>query len=151
MDLQALLPVLLSWAVHLSDYPMPDAPPAVRYVGHEFFVEHVCGGRDCPAWGWYNDSDVIFVDERLRDGAPDFAAALLVHELTHYLQHKSGRFDSLSCEDSVKREREAYRVQYQYMVEGRGMAPLSGPRPMSCNYRAAGGSAGSGPGSPASR
>ena len=136
MDLQTLLPVLLSWAVHLSGYPMPETLPSVRFVSHDYLVEQVCGGRDCPAWGWYNDSDVIFVDERIEQAAPDLVTGLLVHELTHYLQHKSGRFDSLSCDDSLRREREAYRVQHQYLVEARGTAPLLGPRPASCNYGA---------------
>ena len=39
-----------------------------------------------------------------------------MHELTHYLQHLSGRFDSHSCGDSLVREREAYGVQNEYRV-----------------------------------
>ncbi len=136
MDLHTLLPVLLSWAAHFSGYPMPETPPPVRYVSHEFLVRQACGGRECQVLGWYNDSDVIFIDDRLGEDSPDFVTALLVHELTHYLQHKSGRFDSLSCDDSLIREREAYRVQDQYLVEARGTAPVFGPRPVSCNYPA---------------
>ena len=101
MNIQTVLPVLLSWASHLSGYPVPDQPPTVRFEPHGFFVEHVCSGRECNAVGWYNDRRVIYIDEKYRDDDDGFASSLLVHELTHYLQHQSGKFDSHSCDDSL--------------------------------------------------
>jgi len=92
MDLEFLLPVLLSWASHLSGYPMPDAPPSVEFRPHSFFVDNVCGGRECNAVGWYNDQDVVYIDEKYANEESSFASSLLVHELTHFLQHRSGKF-----------------------------------------------------------
>lgn len=141
MTLEAILPVLLSWAVHLSGYPSPDHPPAISFEPHSFFVEHVCGGRECTAVGWYNDEDIIYIDERYRGDVGTFASSLLVHELTHFLQHRSGKFDSHSCEDSVVREREAYNVQNHYIIEARASLALIRPALTACRYNASGNAA----------
>ena len=137
MDMQSLLPILLSWASHLSSYPVPEELPEIRYEPHVFFVEHVCGGRECTAVGWYNDRDIVYIDDKYRDQESGFAASLLVHELTHYLQHRSGNFDSLSCTDSLAREREAYRVQNDYILEAQASFAVIRPAPTSCNYGSA--------------
>lgn len=134
MNIPAILPVLLSWASHLSGYPVPDQAPTVRFEPHAFFVEHVCGGRECNAVGWYNDQSVIYVDEKYLGDDSGFASSLLVHELTHYLQHESGNFDSHSCEDSLAREREAYYVQNNYILEAQASFALIRPAPTSCHY-----------------
>lgn len=135
MDLNTLLPILLSWAVELSGYPAPATMPGLRFEPHSFFVERVCGGRECTAVGWYDDRNVIYIDSRFRTVADDeFATSLIVHELTHYLQHQSGHFDSLSCTDSIAREREAYRVQNEYLVVAKGSIDRVRPAPTSCKY-----------------
>lgn len=135
MDLPVLLPILLSWAVRLSGYPMPEQPPVVEFKPHGFFVEEVCGGKECPAVGWYNDQGIVYIDQKYENDDSTFPSSLLVHEFTHYLQHMSGGFDSLSCEDSMNREREAYRVQNDYIVEGQGSFQMIRPGPTACNYR----------------
>ena len=138
METDAILAILLSWASHLSGYPMPSAPPEVRFEQHEFFVEHVCGGVECNVVGWYNDAFVVYIDEQYRDIESGFATSLIVHEFTHYLQHKSGTFDSLSCEDSIAREREAYHVQTLYAIESLASVQTINRNPASCNYANAG-------------
>jgi hypothetical protein len=144
VDLQVLMPVLLGWAVHLSDYPAPEHAPRIEYRLHEFFVDEVCGHRECRVIGWYNDSGTVYVDERLRYEPSKFAQSLLVHEIVHYLQHQSGRFDTFSCKDSLVREREAYSVQNAYLMQvGNAVNPMR-PRPTACRY-------GSGDESPAYR
>ena len=137
MDFQILLPILLSWAVYFSDYPMPPAVPEVRFEPHSFFVQRVCAGRECNAVGWYNDDLVIYIDESYRNVDGSFATSLIVHELTHYLQHLSGRFDSHSCADSLRREREAYGVQNNYLLTAQGSFDIIHPAPTACNYAAA--------------
>ena len=134
MDTYAILPVLLSWAVHLSGYPAPDHPPEIVFAPHQFFVQHVCAGRECAAVGWYDDQDVVYLDEKYRLRASGFSESLIVHELVHFLQHQSGKFDSLSCEDSRTREREAYRVQTSYILQAQGRFELIVPPPTSCRY-----------------
>lgn len=134
MELDSVLAVLLSWASHLSGYPVPADPPQVQFEQHAFFVENVCGGVECNVVGWYNDADIVYIDERHKDANSNFAASLIVHEFTHYLQHQSGDFESLSCEDSVAREREAYYVQNRYITEGLASILTIRPGPTSCNY-----------------
>jgi len=138
MELDALLAILLSWASYLSGYPMPPDPPEVRFEQHLFFVENVCGGKECNVVGWYNDADVVYIDEQYRDVEGGFASGLVVHEFTHYLQHKSGAFESLSCEDSIAREREAYHVQNRYIIEALARIDTIQRRATSCNYANAG-------------
>lgn len=49
MDIPNVMPILLSWAVFLSDYPAPDEVPTLLFKPHEFFVQRVCAGRKCNA------------------------------------------------------------------------------------------------------
>jgi len=134
MQLEAIFAILLSWASHLSGYPIPSEVPEVRFEQHSFFVENVCGGIECNVSGWYNDADVVYIDERYRNVEGSFAPSLIVHEFTHYLQHKSGAFNSLSCEDSIAREREAYYIQNRYIIEALASIHTISPGPTSCNY-----------------
>lgn len=134
MEPDAILAILLSWASHLSGYPMPAHPPEVRYENHGFFVEEVCGGHDCNVVGWYNDADIVYIDQQYRSMEGGFATSLMVHEFTHYLQHKSGNFHSHSCEDSLLREREAYYVQNRYVTEALARIDRVRPGPTACNY-----------------
>jgi hypothetical protein len=134
MELLGMLPTLLSWAVYLSGYPMPSQPPGIAFVTHSFLVERVCAGRECNAVGWYNDERVLYIDERYRDAEDSFALSLVVHELTHYLQHLSGRYDSHSCVDSLTREREAYTVQNNFLITAQVSANIVYPGPTACKY-----------------
>jgi hypothetical protein len=138
MGPDAILPILLSWASFLSGYPMPLEPPAVRFEAHSFFVETVCGGHECTVVGWYNDADTVYIDDRYRSVESGFAASLIVHEFTHFLQHKSGHYESLSCEDSIAREREAYYVQNRYLIEALARIDTIRPAPTACRYANAG-------------
>jgi hypothetical protein len=130
--------MLMGWAVHLSGYPEPEQMPRLEYRVHEFFVNEVCGQRECRVVGWYNDSGIVYVDERLKESASGFAKSLVVHELVHYLQHQSGKYDTYSCQDSLQREREAYSIQNDFLLQvGNAVTPMR-PRPTSCRYGAAG-------------
>lgn len=124
-----LLGILLSWAVWLSPYDTPPEPPIIETRPHSFFVENACGGVECNVVGWYNDTGIVFLDENLP--ITESRDDLVVHELVHYLQDLSGKFESLSCEDSLFREREASRVQNQYMVENGRIPRLNSSR-VSC-------------------
>ncbi len=138
LELQEILLILLSWASHLSGYPAAADPPEVRFEPHEFFVENVCGGKECKVVGWYNDSDVVYIDEQYLSVQSGFASSLIVHEFTHFLQHKSQAFQSQSCEDSVSREREAYYVQNLYIIEALASTNMIMPGTTACNYANAG-------------
>jgi hypothetical protein len=132
MALTATIAALLSWAVMLSGYPQPARPPTVEYKSHPFFVEQACGGQECKVIGWYNDKDVVYFDNRLRGDDSAFTQSLMVHELVHYLQNLSGKFDSHSCADQTTREHEAYAIQRRYMAEAHGEAQFQLMRPPLC-------------------
>ena len=60
---EEILLILLSWASYFSGYPVGELPEVV-YEPHSFFVENVCGGRECRVVGWYNDNDIVYIDEK---------------------------------------------------------------------------------------
>lgn len=123
---------LLNWATHLSRYSTDQNLPQIRYESREFFNENACLGReDCRVLGWYDDRDIVYIDESL--GAMDslFERSLLVHEFVHVLQHRSGDFDEHDCMHFVEREREAYGVQQAFFV-AHGAVPAMRTRQYSC-------------------
>jgi hypothetical protein len=122
--------ILFSWAIHLSGYA-PAPVPDIQFHPHAFFVENVCEGRECEAIGWYDDTGVVYIDERHSNFENSFNASLLVHEFTHYLQHQSGDFPD-DCYGFIAREREAYNVQNRFIVEGLGSAAVIFPGPIIC-------------------
>ena len=119
----------------LSGYPVPETLPRIAYRPRAFFSNRVCGGSACPAVGWYNDQNIIYLHEKYRyEDQDDFANSLLLHELVHFLQHHSGRFNSLSCDDSLAREREAYAVQNDYLANVWYSFRFIALKPVSCTY-----------------
>ena len=123
---------LLSWAVLLSVYPTPEQLPQVEFRPHSFFVANACADKRCNAFGWYDDHGIVYLDERLRQDESAVGLSIWVHEFVHYLQHMSGRYDSQSCTDQVRREREAYAVQREYIVRAHGKAPFIRARVFHC-------------------
>ena len=68
MDKTKMITVLLSWTVHLTNYPLPDNLPLIEYRPHEFFVEHACFGNEkCKVAGWYDDIGTIYLDDRVEN------------------------------------------------------------------------------------
>jgi len=129
--METLVHTLLTWAVALSPYPMPSVEPIVELKPHEFFVENVCLGveRGCNFVGWYNDTGIIYIDERVNLDARD---DIPFHEIIHYLQDLSGKFDTLDCEDRYAREREAYRIQNDFNFKAHGRLTLTQAPLMNC-------------------
>jgi hypothetical protein len=112
-----LYAVMLSWAVTLSGYPAPAAHPEVVNVPHAYLVEHACGGRECKVLGWFPPGSKVFLDKRLNAQDSLLHASIVVHEMTHYLQHQSGKFDQgFSCQQAIALEREAYAVQREFLL-----------------------------------
>lgn len=115
---------LLSWAVLLSAYPSPEQEPRVEFRPHSFFVANACANKPCKALGWYDDQGIVYLDERLRNDDSAVGRSIWVHEFVHYLQHVSGQYDTEKCADQVRREREAYAIQREYIVRAHGKAPF---------------------------
>jgi|GEM_PF-1202230 len=105
----------LNWAIHLSRYERPAQFPKVVFVPHTFLVESACYGVECNVLGWYNDTGVVYIDERFLNDDSLFSSSLIVHEMIHFLQHQSGEYTP-SCLDVAAREKEAYWVQQEYHI-----------------------------------
>ena len=88
-----LLAMVMVWLVENTDYEMPEEPPIVE------FVEDICmaagGGRPCGIDAAYNPINrTIYIDQENWENDPfekpgtnqAINTALLIHEVTHYLQ-----------------------------------------------------------------
>ena len=112
-----LYAVLLSWAVTLTGYQMPANPPEVVKVPHSYLIEKACGGRECKVLGWFPPGERVYIDERLDPRDNLFASSILLHEMVHFLQQESGKYDKkYSCDKAMELEREAYGAQGEYLT-----------------------------------
>lgn len=109
------LHALVVWAAQLSGYEIPpDAHFEVQPVNKIVMSGMACRGREnCPVVALYQDRDVIFMRDDLTDAATDH---VLIHEIVHWLQHHSGKFQH-TCVDDVGREQEAYHAQNMYVAQ----------------------------------
>jgi len=108
---------------------MPEELPVIEFVTHEYFVNTpLCNGIDtvekpCAIRAIYNDLNpgVIQIDEKFKDNIDGYMKSIIVHEMVHYLQDLSGRWDDmyklegvLLCQERSFRQREAYMAQDKY-------------------------------------
>lgn len=113
-----LCAVLLSWAVNLSGYPHPGQCPEVIAIDHPTMERMACTGHKCKVLGWYPGSgEKVYLDTAMDANLQTnvYATSILVHELVHYLQWKNRKLENFNCEVALWAEREAYKVQRQYV------------------------------------
>ena len=109
--------VLMSWAVMLSGYDAPLQQAEVVVVPHHYLMKAACHGSECKVLGWFPPGHRIFLDSRLNPQDSLYASSILVHEMVHYLQYTSGKYGrTYSCEAIIEMEREAYRIQSEFLV-----------------------------------
>jgi hypothetical protein len=120
-----LLAILMSWAATLSGYSRPVTAPEIVMVPHTYLVAEACGGHECRVLGWYPPGPRIFLDDRLDPVTSLYASSIVVHELVHFLQQQSGRFEEdHSCDSAIQREREAYAVQREFLLRSGAYQPI---------------------------
>lgn len=120
-----LVASLMAWVALLSGAPRPPTVPVVMQVPHAHLEELACG-QPCPILGLYTYGDVVFLDDQLDPERDVYARSILLHELVHYAQQHSGKYDAMdTCQASVLREREAYYLQNEYLVR-HGETPRAG-------------------------
>ncbi len=120
-----LFAILMSWAAALSGYSRPATQPEIVMVPHSYLVAEACGGRECKVLGWYPPGQKIFLDDRLDPVASLYASSIVVHEMVHLLQQQSGRFEEgYSCDSAIRREREAYAVQREFLLRSGAYQPI---------------------------
>ena len=124
----------MQWAVALTGYEYPTEMPTIVYAQHSHFVETICEGEDtkrnpCDARAYYNDKDDarIYLNTKYFDINGEwepYERSIILHEMVHYLQDMSGRWDgyqdwedSKLCQVREYRQREAYEAQDEYMIK----------------------------------
>lgn len=127
--LSSLLAELFSAIQLLSAYPVPAEMPVVRFVPPQVIQERFCNGP-CRVKAAYHVDEGVYVDERLDVVHNAFDRSILVHELVHHAQFRSGLFDGSvpECERISREEREAYEIQNRYLASVREMRRLPLPR-----------------------
>jgi hypothetical protein len=123
-----IIAILFSWAVLLSGYTDPGIIPKIVTKDKSFFIENACGKQEvCNVLGWYPSSgDIIYIHENLNTESL-MNASIVVHEMVHYLQYKSGKLkvhdskfdlDHHDCKYTLQYvEREAYGVQKEFLLK----------------------------------
>ena len=118
---------VLEWTAAATAYDLPEQPPQIDFKSAVFFAEQVCSSHtQCLAMGSYRDGgNIIILHESYRDLSAIHARAMLVHEIVHFLQDLSGEWHGVSCKTMVEREREAYLIQFRYLIAEGGFPPYS--------------------------
>ncbi|HWQ37931.1 MAG TPA: DUF6647 family protein [Burkholderiales bacterium] len=101
----------------LSGYPAPDRLPEVHAVQQSWIQSEVCV-KSCRVPAFYDPARGVFIDEKLDLKGDTFDRSILLHELVHHVQARSGRFEYLpsECERRNAEEREAYSIQNKYLA-----------------------------------
>jgi hypothetical protein len=115
LALAQLLTELFTAIKMLSGYPMPATFPEVHQLPRAQLEARICQGG-CRVKGFYLKGEGVYIDQAL-DVKNDLPArSILLHELVHYVQGVTGKFDSLpACHGWYAREYEAYQIQNQYL------------------------------------
>lgn len=100
----------------LAGYPMPETFPEVHLVSQSWIQTEVCV-RTCRVPAFYDPARGIFIDEKLDLEGDPFNRSILLHELVHHMQARSGRFETVpsECERRYAEELEAYEIQNRYL------------------------------------
>lgn len=114
-----ILAILIASASRLSGYDIPAMQ--VEYREHDWFVQVVCGGDwRCKKEGAFLEGDApttVFLDEKFEGDTSLVVLSLVLHEAVHAGQYHSGKFKPNDCLAMQFREREAYQIQNQWLME----------------------------------
>ena len=93
----------------LAGYPAPQTFPEVHLVSQSWIQAEICA-KPCRVPAFYDPARGVFLDERLDFKGDSFSRSILLHELVHHFQARSGRFEALpdNCERRNAEELEAY-------------------------------------------
>jgi hypothetical protein len=126
-DFGALCLGFLAFIAQHGHYPAVADCPGIEVVSVPELMSTACEGRPCPAQAFYDRQDnVILLSEEVE---LDFALgrSILLHELVHYVQDRSGRWeeDPDLCRAGMLRELHAFRLQERYLLEQNIRIPVS--------------------------
>ncbi len=115
-SVEALVLQLLTAISSIAGYSLPERAPEVAFVPQSYLEARACS-QPCDIQGWFPPGQVVYLDERLDPQNDVWDRSILLHELVHYLQQEEGAFtETVTCEVWLKREAEAYEIQYRWLV-----------------------------------
>ena len=110
-------------AIKFSGYDSPGYGPPIKIVFDEVIHDMTGCGTMCDPQGFYSpiSGDVYFGKSILR-AKEILVRGLVVHEFTHFLQHKKGNSELYNtCEGRALLEQEAHDVQNKFLYETSGI------------------------------
>ena len=117
-SLSATLVELFTVIRLLAGYPAPETMPEVHLVSQSWIQTEVCV-KSCKVPAFYDPARGVFIDEKLDLQGDPFSRSILLHELVHHVQARSGRFETVpsECERRYAEELEAYQIQNRYLSQ----------------------------------
>ena len=113
--LSRLLAELFTAIRLLSGYPVPDTLPEVHRLPRAELEAMVCRTA-CGVKAFYLKGKGIYLDQSLDLEGDLKARSILLHELVHYVQGRTGKFDTMAeCPGWYAKEYEAYAIQNRYL------------------------------------
>ena len=97
--------------------------PVIEALAADDLQQRACG-RKCNVLAWYSPGGIIYYDDRMRPDVNPVARGILLHELVHHVQKQTLGTDSTNCKEWLRREREAYLIQSQWLFNN-GIDPAS--------------------------
>lgn len=98
--------------------------PVIRQLDAGDLQHKVCG-KPCKVLAWYGPDGVIYIDKRVDPQRNIVAKGILLHELVHHVQREARGGNAKSCMEWLRRERQAYRIQAQWLFDnGIDASPL---------------------------
>lgn len=101
----------------LSGYQIPATLPDVHLLAPNIIQEMICRGP-CGVRAFFLPGRGIFLNKGVVDPQKDaFNKSILLHELVHFVQDNSGKFESVpdKCDRWYSKELEAYHIQNAYL------------------------------------
>jgi hypothetical protein len=136
-----LIAALLLVAASYTNMTVPaDKTPTIEMVTRAELTAAMChDGQPCGIRAMYTPGGKIYLGNDLKPGEDIYDTSILLHELTHWLQHTNGRNPSRAeheaagteptCRHYVLLEQEAYAAQNRFLVtNGGGMRRVLPPR-----------------------
>lgn len=90
--------------------------PVIRQLDARELQHKVCG-KPCRVLAWYGPDGVIYIDKRVDPERNIVAKGILLHELVHHVQREARGGNSSNCVEWLRRERQAYRIQAQWLFD----------------------------------
>lgn len=100
----------------VAAYPVADALPTITVVADTELQQMACG-RPCWVKAFYDPDKGIFLSKSIDYEKDSYGQSILLHELVHYVQKTSGRYESAAdpCERRNSEEMEAYAIQNRFL------------------------------------